>query len=189
MPWIRLMTVMTLVSAAMAVMAPAKADAFLRIGMEARWAPIGDETMTERGRTFTPQRQIQSTGIGLRGLIDVKFIAVGGKFNFTHHVFSDVDLNYTQFDANAHLRTGLPFSRLAFFVEGGPSVSLDIGSLGYNVGAGTEIDLLGLPLVDLNLGFVGQYAEVSVGAGPDATRLNEGIRGLITLGVDFAFFN
>lgn len=183
---VRLVTMISLVTVTMSVMAPTNAEALFRLGVEARWVPLAEETMEEGGESFSPDRQLHSTGLGVRALLGFEYFSVGGKINFTHHTFERGDLNYTQLDVNAHIRSGMPLTRLAFFVEAGPSVSLDIGDLGFNAAVGAEVDILGWPHVDLNLGIAAQYADVSVGAGPGEKRRNHGVRGLLVLGFDFA---
>ena len=186
MRWMKLVALITLTTAAISYGAPTTAHSLVRLGVEARWVPLAEETMTEGGEEFTPQRQRESVGIGLRGLVGFNYFAVGMKTNFTHHVFSSADFNYTQFDANAHFRSLIPKTRLAVFAEAGPTISLNIGSVGYNGGVGMEVDALGWPHVELNLGIAVQYAQVPIGIGPSEIRDHSGFRGIVTLGLDFS---
>lgn len=182
----RLVALVTLMTAAMAIVAPPKAEALFRLGVEARWAPLSDETMTDDGEQFAVDRHPGSTGLGVRGLLGFDYFAIGGKLNFTHHIFESGTPNYTQIDVNGHARWLIPRTRLAAFAEGGASMSLSIGGVGFNVGTGLEVDVLGWPHVDMNLGLAAQYVDLPVGIGPGISSDNEGFRGLITLGFDFS---
>lgn len=188
MRWMQLMTACVLVTALMAIATPSKAEAFFRLGAEMRWVPLAVESMEQEGETLDAQRQVESTGVGLRALLGFKYLSLGAKASLTHHAFDDNDLNYTQLDVNAHLRSGMPLTRVAFFLEAGPSLALDIGEVGYNASVGAEVDILGWPLVDMNLGLAAQYAHVPIGAGPNELRINDGLRGMVILGVDFSLF-
>lgn len=185
MRWMKLVVAITLVTATMAVLTPSKADAFIRVGVDARWIPIGDETMELDGEPVDHDRQWESTGMGIRGLIGFEYFSVGAKLNLARHVFDDDDQTHTQFDVNGHIRSGVPLSPLAFYLEAGPSISLDVGDLGYNAVVGAEVDVLGAEAVELNLGAALQYSSVSIGAGPSSEFENSGLRGMATLGVDF----
>lgn len=185
MRWLKVVFAAVMVSAVTMMMAPGNAEALLRIGVEGRWVPLAEETMEEGGNEFSPDRHLGSSGIGVRGLLGFEFVAVGAKLNFTHHIFDQGSLNYTQFDINAHVRSAMPLTRVAFYVEAGPSIALNIGDVGFNGAVGMEVDLLGWPHAHLNLGLAAQYAEVSIGTGPNERRAHEGIRGLVTLGFDF----
>ncbi len=191
MRWIRLMSAITLVSATMAVMAPASADAFFRAGAELRWVPLSHGTMTESetDASFEPDRGLGSTGIGVRALFAMGPIGLGAKFNLTRHVFDNDQLDYNQFDANAQLRVGLPMTGFAGYVELGPAVSLDLAGLGYNAGAGLEFELVDLPLLDTHLGLGAQYVSLPIDVGPNTTYQHEDLRAIIFLGVDLALLN
>ncbi len=162
------------------------ADALLRLGGDLRWIPLGVETMEEGGESFRPGRQLESMGLGVRALIGIEQFGIGLKINFAHHAFQDPDHSYSHLDLNAHLRMKVPDTRVAIFAEAGPVMALDIGGVGYNGAFGAEFDLLGWPLVDLNLGLAAQYASVPVGAGPSQVRMNQGVRAMVFVGVDFS---
>ena len=168
------------------VMVPSSAEAFFRLGVEARWAPVAVERMTEQGEAVEARRELESTGIGARALFGFTHFSIGAKTNLTHHVFTDGELNYSQFDVNLHVRSGMPLTRLAFFGEVGPSMALDIGDVGFNASVGLEVDVLGWPLVDMNLGLAAQYSHVSIATGPSTDRINQGLRAILVLGIDIA---
>lgn len=184
--WARWMAMVCAVTAAMSLVAPSQADALLRFGVDARWIPLADETMELDGDPVDRERQFESTGMGVRGLIGFEYFSVGGKINLARHVFADDEQSYTQLDVNGHIRTGVPLSPLAFYLEAGPSLALDIAGPGYNAVLGAEVDILPRQeRVDMNLGVAGQYAYVPVGAGPSSEFVNSGLRGMVTFGVDF----
>lgn len=162
------------------------ADALIRLGGDVRWIPVAVETMEEDGETYRPFRQLESIGLGARFLLGFEQLGVGLKVNFSHHAFANPALSYSHLDINAHLRVMLPETRLALFAEAGPVMALNIGGIGYNGTFGLEVDVLGWPLVDLNLGLAAQYARVPVGAGPSRVRDHEGIRAMVFVGVDFS---
>lgn len=166
------------------LLAPAQADALLRVGGEARWVPLAGESMEQNGEQLAADRRVESVGVGVRGMLDFSRVGVGAKLGFAQHVFEQDGLTYSQLDANAHFRSNVPFTRVDFIAEAGPTLALDIGDVGYNAVVGAEVDILGWDHVDMNAGLVAQYARVPIGAGPDEIRINEGIRGMVTLGVD-----
>ncbi len=180
------MAMATMVAAVTTVMVPSSAEAFLRVGAEARWLPLADDTMKEGSQTWTPDRQVESSGVGIRALIGTRYFSVGPKLNLVRNSFDDSDLSYTQFDINAQIRSQMPLSNLALVAEGGPSMSLSIGEIGYNVGLAAEVEVLSFSMVDMNLGVGAQYASISSGTGSQTDRVNSGIRGLVTLGGDLA---
>ena len=163
------------------------AEALIRLGGDVRWIPVAVETMQEEGEEgYRPGRQLESIGLGGRFLLGFEQFGIGLKANFSHHAFADPSLSYSQVDLNAHLRMMIPETRLALFAEAGPVVALNIGGIGYNGTFGLEVDVLGWPLVDLNLGLAAQYARVPVGAGPSRVRDHEGIRAMVYVGLDFS---
>ncbi len=186
MKLIRWVTMVTIMAALTTVIAPSSAEAFFRVGAEARWVPMADDWMEEGSDSFAPNRQVESSGIGIRALIGLRYFSVGPKLNLVRNSFEDSDLSYTQFDINAQLRSELPLTRLAIVAEAGPSMSLTMGNLGYNASLGAEVEVASLTAVDVNLGIGAEYANISSGTGPDTDRINSGIRALVTLGVDLA---
>lgn len=183
---VKLVAMVVMMTGVMSVAVPSQADAFFRIGADARWVPVGVESMEEGGQTLDTYRGIESGGVGVRALIGFEAFSVGGRVNFTRHVFENNELSFSQLDANAHIRSTVPWTRVNFYGEAGPSIALDIGDVGFNAAAGVEVDLLGWPLVDLNLGLAAQYAYVPIGAGPGEIREHNSLRGMVTLGVDIA---
>ncbi|RAL22221.1 hypothetical protein DL240_10230 [Lujinxingia litoralis] len=174
---------------AVAVMMGATADAqaVVRAGVDVRWLPVAlESTELEGAELAGGERQLESLGAGARLMLGFERFAIGAKVNFARHTFGDPDLSYTQVDANLHARLMLPTTRLAIWAEAGPSIALDLATTGYNAGAGVEVDVLGWPLVDLNLGIGAQYARVPVNAGPGLERINEGLRAIVYVGFDFS---
>lgn len=166
---------------------PGRADAFLRVGVDARWIPLSMESsdFEQSPMRIDSGRQLNSLGFGARVLLGFDYFSIGPKVNFARHEFTDPELSFSQVDANGHLRMRIPAARLAVFVEGGPAISLAMGGVGYNGVLGVEVDALGWPLVDVNLGLALQYASVPVGSGPSTSRLTEGFRGMVVVGFDF----
>jgi hypothetical protein len=162
------------------------AEALIRVGGDVRWIPVAVETMDEGDEPFRPHRQLESVGVGVRALIGAEQFGIGLKVNFARHTFQLAEHSYSQLDLNAHVRMMVPETRLALFTEAGPAIALDIGGVGYNAAFGLEVDLLGWPLVDLNLGLAAQYASVPVGAGPSTVRAHNGIRAMVFVGLDFS---
>ncbi len=184
----KIAVIATLTALAMTFAMPSDAEAFFRVGGDLRWVPVAEEVMSEEGDQFKPHRQMHSFGLSGRALFGFEYFSVGSRVALTLHTFSDSDLNFTQIDLNAHLRSAMPFTRVRFFLEAGPSVSLDISEVGFNAGTGVEVDLLGWPLLDLNLGLGAQYSHVFIGTGPNQSRINNGLRGMVTVGADFSLF-
>lgn len=186
---VQMVALVVATTAVTSLVVPSTADAFFRVGAEARWAPVAGESMTEDGESLEASRSLESVGFGLRALLGFEYFSVGAKANFTRHTFSESELSYSQLDLNAHVRSGMPLTRLNFFGEAGPTVALAVGGVGYNVSVGAEVDILGWPLIDMNLGLAGQYVDVPIGAGPDAERRNQGVRAVLKLGVDFSLID
>ncbi len=182
----QLVAMVVMVTGVMSLAVPSEADALLRIGADARWAPVAVESMEQEGEELDARRNIDSGGVGVRALVGFEALSLGGRVNFSRHVFEDNDLSFSQLDANAHIRSMVPWTRVNFFGEAGPSIALDIGEVGFNAAAGVEVDLLGWPLVDLNLGLSAQYAYVPIGAGPDTIRDHHSLRAMVSLGADIA---
>lgn len=164
---------------------PGQAEALLRLGVDARWAAVGIESFHEEGEKVVGQRQLESLGVGARVMLGFEQFSIGPKVNFTRHTFMPDSLSYSQVDLNAHLRVGVPTARLALVAEAGPSVSLNIGGVGYNAVLGVEVDVLGWPLVDLNLGVALEYVNLPIGIGPREVRRHEGVRAMVVVGFDF----
>lgn len=185
MRWIRTGTFSVFLIAMMTMVAVPSADALLRLGGDVRWVPLAVETMKEDGLAQEADRQLESFGVGLRVMVGFEPLSIGVKSNLARHTFADENLSYTQLDLNAHIRSRLPTARLAVYAEAGPSISLDIGDIGFNGVAGIEVDVLGWPLIDLNLGLAAQYAYIPIGIGPGERRISSGIRGMVVVGIDF----
>ena len=167
---------------------PSTADAFLRLGVDARWQPLALESMTEGGESLSTSRQMESATVGARLLLGFDQFSFGPKVNFGRHTYANDELSYSQLDLNLHARVRMPSARFAFYTEGGPAVSLDVGGVGYTVALGMEVDLLGWPVVDLNLGVGLQYVNLPIGTGPSQVRVNHGLRGMLVVGFDFMLY-
>lgn len=178
----KLMAMVVVATGMISALAPANAEAFIKAGADARWVPVAAETMQEDGEQIDATRRLESTGVGLRVLFDPPLLGIGAKTNFTRHVFAEDDLDFSQIDFNAHLRVDVPTTDLAFFGEAGPALSLDIGGFGYNATVGAEYDVLGLPILDVNLGVAAQYARVPIGQDRD----HESLRAMAIVGVDIS---
>ena len=186
MRWMKVVSAICAMTATMSLVAPSNADALIRLGVDARWIPLADETMELDGTAVEHERQFESTGMGLRALLGFEYFSVGAKLNLARHVFAEEGQSYTQLDVNGHVRTGVPLSPLAFYLEAGPSLALNLAGPGYNAVLGAEVDILPRQKkIDMNLGVAGQYAHVPVGAGPSSEYVNSGLRGMVTFGVDF----
>lgn len=183
---VQLIAMISLVTGMMAVAVPSSAEALLRVGADVRWVPLSVESMEQNDQQLQPDRRLDSAGVGARALVGLEYLSVGGRLNFTRHAYDDEALSFSQLDLNAHVRSGIPLMRMNLFAEAGPTVALDIGEVGFNAGVGAEVDILGWPLIDMNLGLAAQYAYVPIGVGPDEVRVAEGLRGMVTFGVDFA---
>lgn len=164
---------------------PSSAQAFFRVGGDVRWVPVAEEVMSEEGDQYDPVRQLPSMGVSGRAIFGFTYFSVGARAALTRHSFADSELDFTQIDLNAQVRSAMPWTRVRFYLEGGPSMSLDLSEVGWNGGTGVEVDLLGWPLLDLNLGIGAQYAHVFIGTGATESRINSGLRGMVTLGADF----
>ncbi|RDV38230.1 hypothetical protein DV096_10480 [Bradymonadaceae bacterium TMQ3] len=186
MRWIQVWLA-TVVTTAVLVGSVTDAQAVVRAGVDVRWMPVAlEDTKLEEVELGGSQRQLESLGAGARLMLGFDAFAIGAKVNIARHTFADPDLSYTQVDTNLQARFILPSTRLALYVEAGPSIALDLASTGYNAGIGAEVDVLGWPLVDLNLGIGAQYARVPVNAGPGLERINEGLRAIVYVGFDFS---
>lgn len=172
------------VSATTLVASPSDADAAFRIGADVKWLPLSSETAEIDGQALDADRALDTLGVGLRFMLGLDIFSLGAKANFTAHSFEDDDLNFSELNVNAIARIGIPVTNLAVFAEVGPSLSLNYGGIGYNAVLGVEYDLLGLPLLDLNLGVAGQYSIVPVGAGAGQSRDFESMRLFVFIGVD-----
>lgn len=186
MRWIQVWLA-AMVTAAVLVGTAGDAQAVVRAGVDVRWLPVAiEETKLEEVELGGSQRQLESLGAGARLMLGFDAFAIGAKVNFARHTFADPELSYTQVDANLHARFMIPTTRLAIYAEAGPSIALDLASTGYNAGIGAEVDVLGWPVLDLNLGIGAQYARVPVNAGPGEERINEGLRAIVYVGFDFS---
>src|SRR5690554_1554358 len=186
MRWIQVWLA-AVVTAAVMVGSMSHAEAVVRAGVDVRWLPVAlENTKLEEVELGGSQRQLESLGGGARLMLGFDIFAIGAKVNLARHTFADADLSYPQVDANLQVRMLLPTTRLAIYLEAGPSIALDLASTGYNAGVGAEVDVLGWPLVDLNLGIGAQYARVPVNAGPGLERINEGLRAIVYVGFDFS---
>lgn len=169
-----------------AISAPRDAEALFRVGVDGRWVPLAVESNDSEQvpMDLGAGRQLSSTGVGARFLLGFDYFSIGPKLNFARHVFEDRDQSFSQLDVNAHLRMRIPTARLAIFAEAGPAIALDLETVGYNGLVGVEVDVLGWPLLDLNLGLALQYVNLPISTGPSSYRVNEGFRAMVVVGFD-----
>ncbi|MFP4597671.1 MAG: hypothetical protein ACOC9J_02370 [Persicimonas sp.] len=172
---------------------PTKADAAFRLGADAIWVPMAFQDVDSEGEaTLDSDHELASFGGAVHGNLGFDIFSVGLKINYfnTGIEFDEGDARFEELDINLMGRIGIPTTDIAFFAEAGPTTSPDFDYFGYNVGGGVEYDILGLPLIDLNLGAMGQYVNVSdvdfdISGIEENANLSEG-RIMIFLGADFS---
>lgn len=172
--------------------APTKADAALRLGADGLWMPLAFQNIKDGNTTQDSNHKLASFGVSGHGLMGFDIFALGLKVNYFNQAiaFSNSDSRFQELDVNLMGRVGIPTTDLAFFAEVGPTTNPGFDYVGYNAGGGLSYDLLGMPLLDLNLGVMGQYVNVSdvkfsIDGIDTSTNLNEG-RVMLFLGMDFS---
>ncbi len=172
--------------------APNNADAALRLGADGLWMPLAFQNVKDGNATLDSDHKLASFGVSGHGLMGFDIFALGLKVNYFNQAiaFAKSDSRFEELDINLMGRIGIPTTDIALFAEVGPTTSPGFDYFGYNAGAGVSYDLLGLPLLDLNLGLMGQYVNVSdvkfsIDGVDTSTNLNEG-RAMLFLGVDFS---
>lgn len=136
----------------------ADAQAATRFGVQGQWFPA--VINTNEGTYDDAEREVLSLGVGAFGLFGADLFSLGFKVNYTMMDLEADVLDYSHVDANAMVRVGLPASPMALWGEVGPSFAMDYDGVGYNVGAGLLVDVLAMPMVELNLGLGGQYVSL-----------------------------
>jgi hypothetical protein len=177
---------------------PQKADAAFRIGADAIWMPLAFQNIEDDNTELDSDHDLASFGGSAHANLGFDIFSVGLKLNyFNKGVDFDETLDldgdgdrFEQLDVNLVGRIGIPTTDVALFAEGGLTTSPDFDFAGYNVGGGLEYALFGVPLVDFNLGAMGQYVNVSevdfsIAGLEKTTSLSEG-RFMLYLGVDFS---
>ena len=172
---------------------PTKADAAFRLGADAIWMPMAFQNVDGEGETsLDSEHELGSFGGAVHGNLGFDIFSLGLKVNYFNSgiQFDQGDGRFEEVDVNLMARIGIPTVDLAFFVEGGPTTDPGFDTFGYNVGGGAEYDLLGLPVVGLNLGVMGQYVNVSdvdfgISGIEETANISEG-RLMVFLGVDFS---
>ncbi|QDG51964.1 hypothetical protein FIV42_14815 [Persicimonas caeni] len=174
--------------------APKDADAALRLGADGLWMPLAFQNIEteEANAELDSDHDLASFGVSAHGNLGFDIFAIGLKLNYFNQAisFADGDDRFEELDINLMARVGIPTTDIAFFAEAGPTTSPGFDYFGYNVGGGVEYDLIGLPLIDLNLGAMGQYVNVSdvdfsINGVEETASVNEG-RVMLFLGVDFS---
>ncbi|MFW5966250.1 MAG: hypothetical protein ACOCV2_01975 [Persicimonas sp.] len=176
---------------------PQTADAAIRLGADAIWVPMSykDVDFEERDAAADPSHNMNTFAGSAHASMGIDLFSLGLKLNYFNNgiQFEEGSERYAQYDVNALARVGLPGTNLALFTEGGltSNRSLDFG--GFNVGAGAEYTAFSLPMMDINVGAMGQYvnvSEVELEFGGDEEKdlatVQEG-RALIYVGADFGF--
>ena len=172
--------------------APKDADAALRLGVDALWIPLGFQTLESGGTKFDTEHEMGSGGLSAHAAFGFDILAVGLKVNYFNQAisFPGGDERFEEIDFNLYGRVGFPTTDLAVFAEVGLSTNPGFDYAGYNMGAGLTYDLLGMPLLDFNIGAMGQYVNVSesnLDIGEDVSKpsLSQG-RVMLFLGIDFS---
>lgn len=181
-----------LVAGFVTVASPQKADAALRIGADALWMPLAFQNIEGDDTELDSDHELGSFGFSGHGNMGFDIFSLGLKINYFNQAisFAEGEDRFQELDINGMARVGIPTTDVAFFAEGGLTTSPDFDYFGYNVGGGVEYDLLGLPLIDLNVGAMGQYVNVSdvdfsINGVEETANLNEG-RVMLFLGADFS---
>lgn len=173
--------------------APKNADAALRLGVDGLWVPLAFQTFEEKDAELDSNHEMASFGGSAHAAMGFDILAVGLKVNYFNQAVSFTggeDSRLEELDINLYGRVGIPTSDLAVFAELGLSTNPGFDYAGYNAGAGLTYDLLGLPLLDFNLGAMGQYVNVSetdlsISGNEAGPSLSQG-RVMLFLGVDFS---
>ena len=170
---------------------PQKADAAIRFGADAIWVPLAADTVESGSRELDSDHKIASFGGAIHGGLGFNIFSMNLKLNYFNEGLKLTESGSTdsvrrdQLDINAMARIGVPGPvKLAFFGEGGASLSTDFDGLGYNVGLGAEYTLVSAGPVGLNLGTEGQYVNLPAKLNNSSTD-NKSTRLLFYLGADF----
>lgn len=182
-----------LVAGFVTLASPKNADAALRLGADALWMPVTFQNFEGEGDTeLDSEHDLASFGLSAHGNLGFDIFSVGLKVNYFSQAvaFEGGDDRFEELDINLMGRIGIPTTDFALFAEVWPTTSPGFDYFGYNAGAGFEYDLLGLPLVDLNVGAMGQYVNVSdvefsISGTEEKANISEG-RVMLFLGVDFS---
>jgi hypothetical protein len=154
--------------------------------------PLSFQNIEGDNAELDSDHDLASFGGSVHGNMGFDIFSLGLKLNYFNKAidFEGGGDRFEELDINLMGRIGIPTTDIALFAEVGPTTSPDFDFFGYNVGGGVEYDLLGLPLIDLNLGVMGQYVNVSdvdftINGVEESANLNEG-RVMLFLGVDFS---
>lgn len=172
--------------------APNDADAALRLGADGLWMPLAFQNVEGDNTKLDNDHDLASFGASAHLNLGFDIFSLGLKVNYFNQsiAFTNGDDRFEELDVNLMGRIGIPATDVAIFAEVGPTTNPGFDYVGYNAGAGIEYDLLGMPLLDLNVGAMGQYVNVSdVDFSIDGTdtqaSVSEG-RAMLYLGVDFS---
>lgn len=171
---------------------PKDADAALRIGVDALWIPLGFHSIGDDDAKLDSEHDLASFGASAHAAMGFDILAVGLKVNyFSNSIsFPGGDTRFEEIDFNLYGRVGIPTTDLALFAEAGLSTNPGFDFAGFNAGAGLTYDLLGMPLLDFNVGAMGQYVNVSesdlsIGGNEAKPSFSQG-RVMLFLGIDFS---
>lgn len=172
--------------------APQSSDAAIRLGADGIWVPVAADSVESPSQTLDSTHKLSSFGGSIHGGIGFNLLSVGLKLNYfsngmeleQEQTSGTADVRRNQVDINAMVRLGVPVTKLAFFAEGGASVSTNFDGVGYNAGLAAEYTLFSLPLIDFNAGLEGQYVNLPAVLNDTETDSNSG-RLLLFVGADF----
>lgn len=171
------------------MMLPSKADAAVRLGADVIWMPVASSSVSGGNVEVDSNHKLASFGAAAHGGLGFDIFSVNLKLNYFNQgldIAADNDVRKDQLDINAMLRFGIPTVGLGIFGEAGGSMSLDYDGFGYNAGVGVEYAVVSPPMLDLNVGMMGQYVNVPQSINDNSTDL-ESFRGMLFVGVDFGF--
>lgn len=145
---------------------PDEADAAVKLGVDAIWVPLSADTVERGGTELDSSHNVASFGGAAHANLGFDIFSLGLKLNYFNEGLkiegTSGSNRRNELDINAMVRLGVPATKLAFFGEGGASVSTKFDGLGYNAGAGAEYTIFSLAVVDFNLGVEGQYVTLPI---------------------------
>jgi hypothetical protein len=176
--------------------APRNADAALRLGVDGLWMPLAFQNIEDDKAELDSDHELASFGVAAHANLGFDIFSLGLKVNYFSQSITfpgtvlSGESRFKELDINLMGRIGIPATDVAIFAEAGPTTNPGFDYFGYNFGAGIEYDLLGLPLLDLNVGAMGQYVNVSdvefsFGGLEKKANVSEG-RLMLFVGADFS---
>jgi hypothetical protein len=168
---------------------PSNADAAFRLGADVIWMPLATTNVDAdvENVQLDATHNLASFGGSVHFNLGFDIFALGAKINYFNQgiELTDDNLREDEIDINAMSRIQFPTTDFAMVAEGGISTTPDQSGWGYNAGLAAEFDVLGWPLVDLNLGMMGQYVNFPTEYNETPTDI-ETFRGMIYIGGDFS---